>query len=122
MAQFSSRDGLADFFQLPLEVLSVIKVVFAPLQCSDSIIKGIVRSHCNRNRFGCRWRPHTGLLCDPAREDFAVVANRIGCDHRRNWRDVVGNLLDRIPERIFKRVVSLLVLGLGVFMFFRPGS
>jgi phosphosulfolactate synthase (CoM biosynthesis protein A) len=31
-------------------------------------------------------------------------------------------LIDRIPERIFKRVVSLIVLGLGVFMFFRPGS
>jgi len=32
------------------------------------------------------------------------------------------HLLDRIPERTFKRVVSLLVLGLGVFMFFRPGQ
>jgi uncharacterized membrane protein YfcA len=31
-------------------------------------------------------------------------------------------LLDRIAERTFKRVVSVLVLGLGVFMFFRSGQ
>jgi len=30
------------------------------------------------------------------------------------------HLLVRIPERTFKRIVSLLVFGLGVFMFFRP--
>jgi len=29
-------------------------------------------------------------------------------------------LLDRIPERAFQRVVSLLVLGLGIFMLLRP--
>jgi uncharacterized protein len=34
---------------------------------------------------------------------------------------VVGtHLLARIPERTFKRVVSLLVFGLGIFMLLRP--
>ena len=32
------------------------------------------------------------------------------------------HLLDRIAERIFKRLVSLLVLGLGVFMLFHSGQ
>jgi uncharacterized membrane protein YfcA len=34
---------------------------------------------------------------------------------------IIGSmLLHRIPERTFKRAVSLLVLGLGIFMFLRP--
>jgi len=32
------------------------------------------------------------------------------------------HLLARIPEGTFKRVVSFLVFGLGMFMLFRPGQ
>jgi uncharacterized protein len=36
---------------------------------------------------------------------------------------IIGSkLLHRIPERTFKRAVSFLVLGLGIFMFLRPAS
>jgi uncharacterized membrane protein YfcA len=33
-----------------------------------------------------------------------------------------SRLLKRIPEETFKRIVSALVLGLGIFMLFRPLS
>jgi hypothetical protein len=36
--------------------------------------------------------------------------------------DTIGgsSLLDRIAERIFKRVISALVFGLGIYMLARP--
>ncbi|HEY3242650.1 MAG TPA: TSUP family transporter, partial [Phycisphaerae bacterium] len=74
-----------------------------------------------------------GLLVDLARLPVYLVAE--GRDMGGLWPTVlimsagvvVGTLVGRralayIPERIFKRVVAAIILALGVYMLWRPGS